>query len=243
MHSTKKTAIIIDDEYLAIREMRTLLQDIPEIEVIGEARNIKDASEIINQFMPDIIFLDIQLKNENGFDLLHQVPPKQNIIFVTAYDQYAIKAFEINALDYLLKPVHPKRLENAVERLLDDEIQSLAPENRNQLEYSDTIFINHNNELRLVKISDIWYISSYGDYTRIAIEDKKMLVLKTMKMWESQLPSTNFMRIHRSTIVNIACIARIEKWFNGTSRLYLKNSEIHLEISQRYTAKLKKICF
>lgn len=234
----KLTAIIIDDERLARAELRLLLADFPELSIVGEARNLTDAVNLIRVNKPDVVFLDIQLANENGFDLLEKIEKDFKLIFVTAFDEFAIRAFEINAVDYLLKPVNPDRLAKTFERLFEPEEK---PEVTNRkLEYEDHLFIEIGERTRFLKISSIKCISADGDYTQVFTDDgKKHLVTKPLKEWEERLPQKHFIRIHRSTIVNIEFIERVETWFSRSYQIYLREMKEPLTVSRRYAAQLK----
>jgi two-component system, LytTR family, response regulator len=238
---TRVKAIIVDDERLARVNLRTLLAPHPEIEIAGEAVSCESALELIHIHKPQLIFLDIQLGGETGFDLLELIDNSIKIVFVTAYDEYAIRAFEVNAIDYLLKPVNPERLKVAVERALKgDKAQKAEVKS---YEYSDSIYVKLNNYAsRFIKISTITFIEPVGNYSRlVTIEGKHCLVLKTLKQWQEELPDNNFVRIHRSSIVNIEHVERIEKKSNTRHSAYLKNVPEPLEVSRRYAKKLKSL--
>jgi two-component system, LytTR family, response regulator len=235
---TNLKAIIVDDERLARVNLRKLLEPHPEIEIVGEASSCKSTIEMINMFYPQLIFLDIQLSGETGFDLLESIDNSIKIIFVTAYDEYAIRAFEVNAIDYLLKPVNPERLKLAIERVITREKQKKEPRN---YEYSDSIYVRMNNYAsRFIKISSITSIEPVGNYSKIlTVEGKHCLVLKTLKQWQEELPDTNFVRIHRSSIVNIDHVDHIEKNPDTGHMAFLKNKPEPIEVSRRYAKKLK----
>ncbi len=238
---TSLKAIIVDDERLARLNMRKLLNPYPEIDIAGEASSCENAMELIRLFNPQLIFLDIQLSGETGFDLLELIDNSIKIIFVTAFDEYAIRAFEVNAIDYLLKPVNPERLKAAIERVIKRE-KAQEGEAKNY-KYSDSIYVRMSNYAsRFIKISSISFIEPVGNYTRIFTNDgKHCLVLKTLKQWEEELPENHFVRIHRSSIVNIEHVDHIEKDSNTQQRAYLKNISEPLDISRRYARKLKSL--
>lgn len=231
--------LIVDDERLARKEMRRLLMKFDEISVVGEAENLSEAVEIIEKEKPQIVFLDIQLSNENGFDLLEKTEQNFKLIFVTAFDAYAIRAFEVNALDYLLKPVNPERLANAVERLKEEktnEKNEIRP-----LELDDRIFLELGERSIFLKVNEISHINSAGDYSEIiTVPGKKHLIEKTLREWEERLPEKYFLRIHRQTIINLEEIEEIETWFNRTYQVRLKNFHQKLAVSRRYAVKLKQ---
>ena len=208
------------------------------IDVAGEAETVKQAAELVNAKNPDVLFLDIQLPGETGFDLLEKISPACKIIFVTAFDAYAIRAFEVNALDYLLKPINPARLAQAIERLTTHD-SALVPPVRD-LEYEDRLFIEVDERSRLLKVSDIIVISAMGDYSQIlSCDGQKSLVLKPLKDWEERLPAKHFTRVHRSTIVNLEYVERVESWFNRSYRIHIRQILEPLVMSRRYAARFK----
>jgi len=230
------TAILVDDERLARKELRSMLAEHEIIDVVGEAETVAQATELVHAKNPDVIFLDIQLPGETGFDLLEKISPACKIIFVTAFDAYAIRAFEVNALDYLLKPINPARLAQAIERLTSHEP---APPVRD-LEYEDRLFIEVDERSRLLKVSDIIVITAMGDYSQIlSCDGQKSLVLKSLKDWEDRLPAKHFTRIHRSTIVNLEYVERVESWFNRSYRIHIRQLPEPLVMSRRYAARFK----
>lgn len=234
----KFSAVIVDDERLARNDLRLLLSEFEIVEIIGEADNVISAEKIIRKLKPEVVFLDIQLTGESGFDLVDRLDELPKIIFVTAFDEYAMRAFEINALDYLLKPVNPKRLAHSLERLTMPDRKT--EENVRSLLYDDRLFVNLNNQFRFIKVSSILSISAAGDYSKIlTASDQKGLVQKSMKEWEKRLPEQYFCRIHRSTIINMENIERLEKWHNYAYRVYLKGLEHPYIMSRRYASQLK----
>lgn len=234
----KYKTVIIDDERLARAEMRRLLSEFGEINIVGEAENLSEAVEMIEREKPHIVFLDIQLSKENGFDLIEKTEPNFKLIFVTAFDAYAIRAFEINALDYLLKPVNPERLAKAIARLNEEKPNEKT--DFRPLEFDDRIFIETGTRSVFLKVSEISYINSAGDYSEIfTVQSKKYLIEKPLREWEERLPEKHFLRIHRQTIINLEEIENIETWFNRTFQVRLKNSPAPLAVSRRYAVKLK----
>jgi two-component system LytT family response regulator len=235
----KKTwkAVIIDDERLARNKLRRLLENHPEVEILGEADGVKSGVRLIEKEKPEVVFLDIQMPNATGFDLLDEIKIKTRIIFVTAFDEYAIRAFEVNALDYLLKPINSQRLSEAIERLSINPVQENP---QNSLEYEDYFFINTKEEAKFIKIKSIKCIIAADVYSEVFTETgENFLLSKPLNEWELQLPERNFVRIHRSTIINLEYIERIEKWFNYSYQVHLKNMADPFVISRRYASKIK----
>lgn len=232
-------ALLVDDERLSRNDLRQLLESHQNVSVVGEAANGDEALNMIKEVHPDLVFLDIQMPGMNGFDVLEQIGSDIKVIFVTAFDEYALRAFEVNALDYLLKPVNPERLSQSIERL------ELAPGDDSselrELEYHDRLLLKLDSSLGFLKISTIVSITSAGDYSEVLCSTrKKYLVHKSMSEWETRLPSTFFNRIHRTTIVNMEFVDRLEEWFNNSYRVYLKGIEEPYVMSRRYVAKLKQ---
>ncbi|MBK8881720.1 MAG: response regulator transcription factor [Bacteroidales bacterium] len=234
-------AIIVDDERLARVNLIKLLEPHPEIEIVGEAASCESALELINAYKPQLVFLDIQLGGETGFDLMELIDNSIKIVFVTAYDEYAIRAFEVNAIDYLLKPVNPERLKLSIEKVIKSD--KTKKSEAKSYEYSDSIYVRLNNYAsRFIKISSITFIEPVGNYSKIVtIEGKHCLVLKTLKQWQEELPDNNFVRIHRSSIINIDHLDHIEKNSNTRHRAFLKNISEPIEVSRRYARKLRSL--
>jgi two-component system LytT family response regulator len=238
MKTTFKS-IIVDDEELAREDLKVLLKDFSEIEIIGESETVEETKALIKKLDPDLIFLDIQMPGKSGFDLLEEIQINAKIIFVTAYDEYAIRAFEVNAKDYLLKPVIKERLSLAIDRLKTE--QEIEDNVEAKLEFDDSIFVMVNNHYQFVKIGSIIKIASAGNYSEIYTSSKlKGLVLKSLKDWEIRLPGNYFVRIHRNAIINLEFVDRVEGWFNYSYKVFLKEIDEPLVISRRYAAKLKE---
>jgi two-component system LytT family response regulator len=231
-------ALIVDDERLARQDLKDLLKECENIRIVGEADSVNTAVKAIEELNPDVIFLDIQMPGESGFELLEKTPVTSRIIFVTAYDEYAIRAFEINALDYLLKPVSPDRLKKALERLETEDSSDLSKTKK--LQNEDHLFLLFNNQFKFILIRMILSITAAGDYSEITLSDgNKGLVQKSMKEWEDRLPE-NFCRIHRSNIINLDYIDHIEEWFNYSYQVYLKGLREPFVMSRRFAVKLKE---
>jgi len=235
----KYTSIIIDDERLARKELISMLKDFEQIEVIGEAEDVPSAIKLIDSCKPQILFLDIQMPGKSGFDLLNELKIEAHIIFVTAFDEYAIRAFEVNALDYLLKPITHERLEKALNRIGETETSQEII--LNKLNYEDRLLIAVDSHLQFLKIDSIISINSAGDYSEVHYtNDQKGLTNKSMKEWEQRLPENYFCRIHRSTIINMEFVDKMEEWFNYSYRVFLKGISEPYLISRRYVSKLKE---
>ena len=235
--------IIIDDERLARTELKKLLQEFPEIEVIDEAANAEEGITKIDSQQPDLIFLDIQMPGKTGFDMLAQLTRTPNVIFTTAYDEFALKAFEVNALDYLLKPIEPKRLADAVQKLHfeNKEPRSLTDfTNNNVLAENDQVFVKDGERCWFVKLSEIRLFESVGNYAKVFFGTNKPLILKSLNALEERLDEKTFFRANRKHIVNMRMIEKIEPYFNGGLLLELKGGE-KIEVSRRQTVKFKEM--
>lgn len=235
----KIKVVIVDDEELAREDFKRLLQKFGNIELVGEAISLNDALEKCNTYKPDIVFLDIQLGNESGFDLIDHLDNTTKVIFVTAFDEYAIKAFEVSAHDYLLKPVTLERLQISIEKVTTDE-----PENAKHdkpLSIEDSIFLKLDTKYQFVKIDSIKFILAANDYSEVKIEgqNKGRLTGKSLREWEERLPENIFCRIHRSAIINTQFIESIEPWHNYSHRVYLKGELKPLLMSRRYFSIIK----
>jgi len=239
MKSNQYNALVVDDERLARKELKNMLSEFDCIKSIHEAEDVPSAINMIEKVDPNLIFLDIQMPGDSGFDLLNKIDYKGKVIFATAFDEYALRAFEVNALDYLLKPVTHDRLKKAIERLETDLPKESSLEFN--LKFDDRLFLTIGTKLIFIKVSSIIAIESDGDYTRIITTDNKNgLVSKSMKEWESRLPRNYFCRIHRTTIINLEFVEKVEKWFNYSYKVNLKGIEEPYIISRRYAKQLKE---
>jgi len=237
-------AIIIDDERLARAELKKLLQDFPEIEIVDEAANAEEGINKIESQHPDLIFLDIQMPGKTGFDMLSQLERTPQVIFTTAYDEFALRAFEVNALDYLLKPVEPKRLADAIQKLHFTETKEPGSEtenfNNSILTESDQVFVKDGERCWFVKLSEIRLFESVGNYAKVFFGNNKPLILKSLNALEERLDEKTFFRANRKHIVNLRMIDKIEPYFNGGLLLELKGGE-KIEVSRRQTVKFKEM--
>ena len=236
-------SIIIDDERLARNELKKLLQEHPIIDVIEEAVNAKEGIEKIETFNPDLIFLDIQMPDKTGFDLLAELERAPRVIFTTAYDEYAFKAFEVNALDYLLKPIEPKRLSDAIHKVqveIEKEKLGIHGNNKNPLTDADQVFVKDGERCWFVKLSEVRLFESVGNYAKVFFGTNKPLVLKSLNALEERLDTKVFFRANRKHIINVKWIEKIEPFFNGGLLVELKGGE-KIEVSRRQTVKFKEM--
>lgn len=237
-------SLIIDDERLARQALRDLLKAHPEIEIVGECANVEEAQAAVEKERPDLLFLDIQMPGQNGFDLLEELDFVPHVIFVTAYDEYALRAFEVNALDYLLKPIEEERLAEAVKKVLEQsekntsQAESEASESR--LKMDDQIFLKDGDKCWFVTLRNIRFFESEGNYVRVLFENSKPLVLKSLNNLEKRLDEKDFFRINRKYIVNLKEVIHIEPWFNGGLQIKLKSGAT-LEVSRRQASRFKDL--
>lgn len=232
-------AIIIDDERLARQELKNLLAAHKEIEVVAECANAEEAKEKIAAINPDVIFLDIQMPGKTGLELLEEISALPEVVFVTAYDEYAIRAFEINALDYLLKPVQPQRLAETIKKLLNKEAGD-KKENNSPLNENDQVFVKDGEKCWFVSLTNIRLFESEGNYVRVYFDNFRPLILRSLNSLETRLPEKSFFRASRKHIINLKWVESIETWFNGGLMVKLKGGQ-EVEISRRQAVKLKDI--
>lgn len=236
----KTTYLIIDDERLAREELKSLLKNEFDLEFIGEASNAPEAINLIHQEQPDLIFLDIQMPGMNGLDMLKKLEEIPQVIFTTAYDEYAIKAFEINALDYLLKPIDPIRLSDALKKLTtqDDFVSTLPTDDRFPLDANDTIFVKENDKCYFVNLNTVRYFESDGNYVKIYFDKQRPMIVSSLNALESKLSAKHFFRASRKHIVNVSFIQNVENWFNGGLQFTLSTGE-KIEVSRRQSIRFK----
>ncbi len=237
-------AIIIDDERLARNELKKLLTDFSEIEIIGEAANADEGIEKIELMKPDLIFLDIQMPGKTGFAMLEELDRSPHVIFITAYDEYALKAFDVNALDYLMKPVEPKRLKDAIQKLQQAEEKeaaaALASGYRNILSENDQVFVKDGERCWFVKLGEVRLFESVGNYAKVFFGTNKPLILKSLNALEERLDEKVFFRANRKHIINLRMIEKVEPFFNGGLMLDIKGGE-KIEVSRRQAVKFKEM--
>lgn len=238
---TKLKAIIVDDEPYARAELAELLVSYNRVELIGEAGSLTEAVEMIETNKPDVVFLDIEMNGENGFELLNLCDIEFKTVFVTAYNQYAIRAFEVNAIDYLLKPVNTQRLAQTLKKLGDlTSAEQEATSGLPKLTADDRLLVTLSRKMNFIKICDIKYIVAAGDYSElVTVNNEHALVQRKMREWEVQLPEKNFQRIHRTTIINLDFVDKIERYGKENALVFMKGVEKHLDISKNYLSELK----
>jgi len=234
-------ALIIDDERLARKELLSLLEDYKQIEVVGEAANADEAFEIINKLNPDLLFLDIQMPGKTGFQLLEMLDSVPSVIFVTAYDEYALKAFEVSAIDYLLKPIQSERLSEAIRKVSKfTQDKDDSGRNTQKLKLTDRVFVKDGDRCWFVSLSDIRLFESDGNYIKVYFDNFKPMIHKSLNALDDKLDQKSFFRASRKHIINLSWLDSIEPWFNGGLMAKLKGGE-KIEVSRRQAAKFKDI--
>ena len=238
-----RNAIIVDDERLARRELRAMLEEAhaSHVRVVAEAESVRTAAELVRTCDADVVFLDVQLAGESGLELLPLIDPSVAVVFVTAFDQYAVRAFEVNALDYLLKPVAPARLARAIDRLAAPNDEANAATSPPKLDYDDRLFLRLDDRMGFVKVADIVSIVADGDYSIVRLSGGRThRARKSLREWAARLPENAFARVHRSTIVNLEFVERVEEWSHFSYRLYLRGATEPVTMSRRYAGQLKR---
>jgi len=237
--------LLIDDERLARLELRKLLKEHPAIEVLEEAANAEEALQKIDQLKPDLIFLDIQMPGKTGFDLLSELDRAPQVIFTTAHHEFALKAFEVNALDYLMKPIEPRRLADAVQKVqtvegLRGTGTELELSNGGVLTENDQVFVKDGERCWFVKLSEIRLFESVGNYARVFFGANRPMILKSLNALEDRLDPKVFFRTNRKHIVNLRMIEKVEPYFNGGLLLEFKGGD-KIEVSRRQTLRFKEM--
>jgi two-component system LytT family response regulator len=223
-------ALIIDDERLARLELRRLLSAHPEVEIVGEARDGNEARELIHKLLPDLLFLDIQMPGMTGFELLESLDDVPQVIFTTAYDEYAIKAFEVNALDYLMKPVPPARLAAALARVRP------VPDTPRL----EQVFVRDGERCWIVRLPEIFLLESEGNYTRLHFGHERPLIRRSLNALEAQLDPAMFFRADRRQILNLKWIEKVEVAISGGLQVTLRGGRT-VEMSRRQSARLREV--
>jgi two-component system, LytTR family, response regulator len=234
-------ALLIDDERLARNELRRLIAAFPEIEIVGEASQPKQAREQMATLRPDLLFLDVQMPGETGIEFLESLePPIPNVIFTTAYDEFAVKAFELNALDYLLKPVDPARLAAAIDRVRHFKLSMAAKRPpAGTLDATDKVFVREGEKCWFVEVGQIRLLESEGNYTRVHFADAQPQLFRSLNAMEERLDPKFFFRANRRQIINISWIAGIEPWFSSGLLVHLKGGA-KIELSRRQAQEFRE---
>ncbi len=251
MESPLIRVLLVDDESLAREMLREMLQDDPQVAIVGESCNGREALEAIRTHSPDLIFLDVQMPELGGFEMLEALGKEMpRVIFVTAYDQYAVRAFEVHALDYLLKPFDQERFDISWQRAraqilrdrdggTDQRILALLEEMKAGNKYLERLVIKASGRIYFLETAEIDWIEAEGNYVSVHSAKKSHLLRETISSLEAQLDPKKFLRIHRSSIVRIDRIQELQPWFHGEYRIILQNGT-QLTLSRNYRDKLQE---
>jgi len=226
----KIRVILIDDERLAREELRRMLDAYPDFEVVAEAANVDEAAQLIVKHQPDLLLLDIQMPGKSGFDLLEILPKVPEVIFVTAFDQYAVKAFEANALDYVVKPVRTERFLKVIEKVKDKLNRTPSPQQQ--------LFVKDGNKCYFIRLDEICLIESMENYARLYFGNATTYLKRSLNQLETELDPATFFRINRSQIINTIFIKHIEQTENGRLNITLHDGKL-LQVSERQSVKFK----
>lgn len=233
-------ALIVDDERLARKELMKLLEDHSSIEVVGEAANADEAEKLIEDLNPELLFLDIQMPGRTGFQLLESLDSAPLVIFTTAYDEFAIKGFEVNALDYLLKPITSERLSEAVHKVQDKERSRAGRASGNKLGLEDQVFVKDGEKCWFVSLANIRLFESDGNYIKVFFDNNRPMIHKSLNALDERLDERAFFRASRKHIINLSWVEGIEPWFNGGLMVRLRGGD-KVEVSRRQAAKFKDL--
>ena len=234
-------ALIIDDSQLARQELKHLLKSFDQVQVLGEAENAEQALQLIEETQPELIFLDIQMPDKDGFELLEELVDVPEVIFTTAFNQYAIRAFDHNALDYLQKPIKEERLGLALEKAAE-KIRSRKDREKQVklLGLENQVFVKDGEQCWFVSLAEVRVMEIMGSYTRIYFKDQKPMIPRSLNYMETRLDPEVFFRANRQQIINLKYIERIEPWFSGTLKIYLKGGQ-EVEVSRRQSIRFREI--
>jgi two-component system LytT family response regulator len=235
-------ALIIDDERLARKELISLLEDQKQITVVGEAINADDAYQKIRELKPDLLFLDIQMPGKTGFDLLEMLDSVPQVVFTTAYDEYALQAFDVNALDYLLKPIQKERLQESIKKMLDKNVEHAreGKSDSSKLGFEDQVFVKDGDKCWFVRLSQVRLFESEGNYIKVYFDGNRPMIHKSLNALNEKLDDRSFFRASRKHIINLNWIEKIEPWFNGGLMVQLKGGQT-VEVSRRQAARFKEM--
>lgn len=231
-------AVIVEDSRLARNELKELLKQHQDIDLVGEAENVDAAFDLIQETQPALLFLDINMPEKDGFELLEMLDHVPITIFTTAFDEYAIKSFEYNALDYLLKPINQKRFDQAIAKAKEKLGEHPAGKGEERLHADSQIFIKDGEQCWLVRIAEISHFEIVGNYTRVFFDGNSPLLYKSLQQIEEKLPIAHFFRVNRQQLVNTNFIKDVAPWFNGKLKLTMQNEDT-IEVSRRQSYLFK----
>ncbi len=232
--------LIVDDEAIARRELRRLLREHPSVEVVGEAEGVEDAKKKLERLDLDLLLLDIEMPGGSGFSLLEQIDPVPHVVFTTAYDEFALRAFEVNALDYLMKPIEPARLARALEKVERDLREEVPPASRERLSLDQRVFVRDGDRCWFLALREVVMFKSEGNYSRVVFDDGRPLIRRSLAYLERRLDPSNFFRANRSQIVGLSHIEQLEPWFGDRLRITLRGGR-RVELSRRSALRFREL--
>ena len=237
----KIKAVIVEDSRLARNELKELISSQESISLVGEAENVDEGYDLIQKIKPELLFLDINMPEKDGFELLEMLDEVPLVVFTTAFDKFAIKSFEYNALDYLLKPINPKRFGESIFKIKKRLIPKSEGKgsNQNLLELDKQIFIKDGEKCWLVKVENISLFETVGNYTRVYFDGNRPLIYKSLTQIEEKLPNKVFFRANRQQLLNINHVEKVVSWFNGKLKIEMQSGE-EVEISRRQSYLFKE---
>lgn len=240
--SPELTAVVVEDEPSTRRELVEMLAAREGVEVVGESGDLESAVELVRGGPPDVVFLDIRLRGRSGFQLLPHLPAEVRVVFVTAYEEHAVRAFEVDAVDYLLKPVTDDRLDQALDRVRGGSGEEAGSARAAEpLSRDDHLFLRMDSSWGFLRVGDIRCVLADGDYTRVVTKtNDASLVSKTLSEWERRLPDSTFLRIHRSSLVNLEEVTGVEDREDGSCQVFLRGADRPLIMSRRYAARIRE---
>jgi len=229
------TCLVVEDSRLARKELVTLIEKTGFFTEIKQAQDAEEAKTILDSYDPDLLFLDIHLPGKNGFEFLESLDYSPEVIFTTAYDEYAIKSFDYNTIDYLLKPIKESRLLQALEKLKEAPKESILPKGLDR-----QVFVRDGERCWFVKLSEIRLFESVGNYSKVFFKNEKPMILKSLSYLESVLDEDVFFRVNRQQIVNLNYVVKMDNWFNGKLKITLNSGE-EVEVSRRQSQRIKSM--
>ncbi len=237
--------VIIDDERLACEELKSILKNYPNYQIVGEARNGQEGIALIESTDPDLVFCDVQMPGMTGFEMLAKLENMPRVVFVTAYDEFAIEAFKVKAIDYVLKPIDPVRFKETIDKINESEeedsqiAKTEVIRTGRKLTLSDKVFIKDGEKCSFLELSKVRVFESDGNYVKVYYDKNRPLILRSLNALEERLDQEEFFRANRKFIVNLNYVTSVETWFNGGLKLFLGENEV-VEVSRRQAIRFKE---
>lgn len=233
--------VIVDDERLSREELKRLLKNYPDVEILAECANAQEGKEKIEEVKPDLVFLDIEMPDKTGFEMLNEINAIPDVVFISAYDEYAIKAFEFQALDYLLKPIDAQRLADCIKKYqIKEEKETTVVLNKGKLNADSLVFIKDGQACWFVPLKDIVLFESLGNYVKVHLSHSRPVIFHSLNALENRLPADMFFRVNRKYIVNLQHITHMSTWINNGYMAKLSNG-MEIEMSRRQSVRFKEL--